>query len=155
MNPEEHRRISVDPSRDPLTDPLDDPLADPLRGADSHVVVGTPLPDDPEELLDDVDAAQSALGLPSDHPADGERSADLVRRATDAAGRAGTAGLARLRQTADRLRATRPGHGEAGPQAFRQHDESLPQARAPYLLVAGLALAGLTTVVVVLRRRRG
>ncbi|MCX5214243.1 hypothetical protein OG689_34120 [Kitasatospora sp. NBC_00240] len=50
-----------------------EPLADPPSAADSHLAVGTPVPDDPELLLGDAEAARSALGLPAGpdgpHPA--------------------------------------------------------------------------------------
>ncbi|MFD7987637.1 hypothetical protein ACFV4M_30265 [Kitasatospora indigofera] len=135
---------------------LDEPPAEPLYDTDAHLTLGTPVPDDPELLLGDVEAARSALGLP-DRPAEpdgADARASRWRRATRAAGRARTAGLAKLGRAAGRPSGIRPYHPETAAEPFPEDDEAWAPARVPYLLVAGLAAGGLVAVVV-LRRRRG
>ncbi|GGV18885.1 hypothetical protein GCM10010495_37150 [Kitasatospora herbaricolor] len=107
------------------------PLADPPHDTDSHLAVGTPVPDDPELLLGDVEAARSALGLPdAPDPAARHESHDRNGNADE-----------QEEQDDQDEQAGRWSRG-AGP------------ARVPYLLVAGLVAGGLAAVLV-LRRRRG
>ncbi|WP_329493854.1 hypothetical protein [Kitasatospora herbaricolor] len=104
------------------------PLADPPHDTDSHLAVGTPVPDDPELLLGDVEAARTALGLP-DPP-------DQVARHES-------------HENLDEQQRTGEQDGTAG-----RWSRVAGPARVPYLLVAGLAAVGLAAVLV-LRRRRG
>lgn len=131
-------------------------LAEPPHETDSHLALGTPVPDDPELLLGDVEAARTALGLPDgpDEPDGADPRASRWGRATRAAGRVRTAGLAKLGRAAGRPSGIRPYHPETAAEPFPEDDGAWAPARAPYLLVAGLAAGGLVAVVV-LRRRRG
>lgn len=144
MNAEENRPSSTGPT-------TDRPLG--RTGCpESHLAVGTPVPDDPELLFGDAEAARAALA------ASAPEAGGTVGRAGEAVGRAGTAAVSKLRQsvgrTVGRVRAARAARAGSGAQGRWQYDEITSGVRVPHLLVAGLAAGGVAAVVV-LRRRRG
>jgi hypothetical protein len=140
MNAEENRLSSTGPTTDRSGGPAGCP--------ESHLAVGTPVPDDPELLFGDAKAARAALD--ASVPDTGGPAA----RAGQAVGRAGAAAVSKLRRTAGRLRAARADRAGSGAQGRWQYDEITSGVRVPHLLAAGLAAGGLV-VVVVRRRRRG
>ncbi|WUN30278.1 hypothetical protein OG823_04325 [Kitasatospora sp. NBC_00315] len=134
-----------------------DPRTDPLRDADSHVAVGTPVPDDPELLLGDTETARGVLGLSQEpaEPAEPEpQEAGPVERLGAVAARAGAAVVAGLRHAAARPMAFAPGRAHDATREYGGPDADPSRTRPPYLMVAGLA-AGALAAVLVLRRRRG
>ncbi|MFC8448923.1 hypothetical protein [Kitasatospora sp. NPDC057223] len=144
MNAEENRLSSTGPTTDRSGGPAGCP--------ESHLAVGTPVPDDPELLFGDAKAARAALD--ASVPDAGGPAA----RAGQAVGRAGAAAVSKLGHTAGRtarrLRAARADRAVSGAQGRWQYDEITSGVRVPHLLAAGLAAGGVV-VVVVRRRRRG